>query len=262
MSAHDLPDLIHRYVQEEGQRLAAQTKRAYTSDLRAYATWLKSQQLQETPTELVKYVAESHGWSPATRARKRHVLVKFYDWAAWRELRPREFQLLLRRTPLTEPRSTAIPIDLPTFQKVIASIPEKRHRDILLFRLMGECGLRLSEIQALGVENLEPLPDGGLALKVGPPKRQRTIAVREDLAELLQRYLSQRGITEGPIFTALFNGHDGALRQPRLHTLWRRYADPLGVRVSIGQLHQLASQHGAQGTRPTLPTNAHGSYNT
>lgn len=255
MSAHDLPDLIHRYVQEEGQQLAAQTKRAYTSDLRAYATWLNSQQLQETPTELMKYVAESHDWRPATRARKRYVLVKFYAWASWRELRPREFQLILARVRLPEPQSPAVSLDLSTFQKVIASIPAKRYRDIVLFRLMGECGLRLSEVQALTMEHLKLLPDGSFELKVGPPKRQRRIEVREDLAELLQHYLSQRGITEGPIFTALFNSHDGALRQPRLHTIWRRYADPLGVRVSIGQLHQLASQHGAQGARLTPPPN-------
>lgn len=255
MSDHDLPDLIQRYLEEEDQRLAAQTKRAYTSDLRTYASWLESQQLQETPPHLVEYVVESHTWSDATRARKRHVLVKFYDWAAWRELRPHEFQVMLRRTRLREPQSPALPLDLLTFQKVIASIPAKRYRDIVLFRLMGECGLRLSDVQTLAVEHLKSLPAGNLELTVGPPKRQRTIEVPQDLAELLYRYLSQREITEGPIFTALFNGHDGALRQPRLHTIWRRYAEPFGVRVSIGQLYQLVAQRGAGETLRTSPPN-------
>nr|WP_280527605.1 site-specific integrase [Deinococcus humi] len=223
---------------------AAETQRAYRADLMAFGTWMDEQGHQETPEAAEQYLSnwQAETWKASTRARKRTVVRKFYEWAAKQGYRGTAFVTHLSSTqaPRLKPLSPAIETG---YQAVIQSIPDDRIRDHLLFRLLGEGGLRLGEIQGLKVSDLSR-EMGQVTLRVGT--RKRKVSLNTDLSTLLLQYLETAQITEGPLFVARWNGGGSALRQSWIYVLWSSYAKPLGVQISPGQLYQLKLIRAAQ----------------
>ncbi len=141
-----------------------------------------------------------------------------------------------------------------TVEKILRAIPAHKLRDRLLFTLIAETGLRISEALNIFVEDLDLTPDDEKILVQGKGKTSRTVmlyAVPRSL-KLLKRYLAQSGITSG----ALFRGDErkGGRRLPICYRTaaqaWTAYCQRAGVKATIHQLrHSFATQLVNEGVR-------------
>jgi len=139
-------------------------------------------------------------------------------------------------------------------EKILRAIPAQKLRDRLLFTLIAETGLRISEALNIYVEDLDLTPDDEKILVRGKRKTARTVmlyAAPRSL-KLLTRYLAQSGIASG----ALFRGNErrGGSRQPiRYRTAaqaWTHYCQQAAVKATIHQLrHSFATELVNEGVR-------------
>ena len=76
----------------------------------------------------------------------------------------------------------------------LVAVAERQHaRDALIVRVMGEAGLRASEVTGLREEDLLELPGGRYQLRViGKGNKERLVSLPPDLSRDLRRFLRQR----------------------------------------------------------------------
>ncbi len=96
---------------------------------------------------------------------------------------PRISQPLRHPEVLTEPE-----------YKHLVAVAERQHpRDVLIVRVMGEAGLRASEVTALREQDLLELPGGRHQLRViGKGNKERLVSLPPDLGRELRRFLRRR----------------------------------------------------------------------
>ncbi len=117
-------------------------------------------------------------------------------------------------------------------------------RDALLFRLVFETGLRISEALGAHVEDLD-LTRGDEHLTVlGKGERKRTVLLDDPrLVNLLRRYPRTLGYTHWLLFQATKNGRGGPLRYQSVQERWQGYAEEAGVKCTS---HQLRHSHATE----------------
>ncbi|AFV76070.1 site-specific recombinase XerD [Thermus oshimai JL-2] len=95
----------------------------------------------------------------------------------------------------------------------------KRFRDLLILRLMGEVGLRISEVEGLNVEDFDPVEEE-LHIQRGKGGKARTVPLPPDLAEGLQAWLKVRTLHAAPGEKALFINLGGRKAHGRRLRAW------------------------------------------
>lgn len=187
------------------------TRRAYAADLAQFASFSPGPLNEITAASLRAFFATTVHLGPATRARKQAALASFLAWAYRQEriaANPIDKIERVQRTP-PHPRG----VGRKVAEAVLAVIPADKKRDRLLFRLLLETGLRISEALALHVEDLDLTADDEQLRVVGKGGKRRTVLLEErGLVLQLRAYLKQTGYRHGPLFRAEKNGRGGALR--------------------------------------------------
>lgn len=129
------------------------------------------------------------------------------------------------------------PIDSEDFHKLVQAIqasdgvPFKRLRDLVIFRLLYDTGVRVSELTALDVSSLDMVRRSA---KVITRKRRDTMKFREtywtmDTHYLLLHYLERRGeyTAQGPLFINL-DGHK-RLSSRSIQRVLKEYLNAAGI---------------------------------
>lgn len=236
-------DLLPAFLLElEHSNRSAHTQRAYRTDLKALADFY-SGPISDLNTEILRqFFAQHLGLEPATRARKQAAVASFLKWAYQRELIPANPMGRVERVSLNPP--TPRGVKRAEIERVLKLIPSDQFRDRLLFRLLLETGLRISEALGLYIEDLDLTLDNERLTVIGKGGRQRTVLLEDPhLVKLLRRYLKLTGYQHGPLFRATKNGRGGSLRYQSVQERWQHYCQQAGV---ICTLHQLRHTHATE----------------
>jgi len=218
------------------------TIRAYEGDLLRYCAFCGDSSSPISVETLRAFFASRADHAPATRARTQATLASFFAWAyrgghIAADPMARVERVMLRPPP---PRG----VGKGTVGKVLAAIPATQPRDRLLFRLIAETGLRVSEALGLYVEDLDLTPDDEHLHVKGKGGRHRTLLLDDPaFVRQVRTYLRKAGYQHGPLFRAAKNGTGGPLAYQSIQERWAGYRAMAGVACT---LHQLRHTHATE----------------
>jgi len=218
------------------------TLRAYATDLQRLAAFYQGPPEKITVVHLRTFLETFNHLKPATRARKQAALNSFFTWAYRHDL--------IMANPMG--KIEAVKRDSPTIhaltrakvEKIFAMIPAEQSRDRLLFQLLFETGMRVSEALHLYVEDMDMTLDDEHLRVVGKGGKRRTIFLDDPkLVSRLRTYLKRTEYKYGPLFRAMKNGRGGPLRYQSVHQRWQKYCAEAGITCT---LHQLRHTHATE----------------
>lgn len=216
--------LLEAYLRLKGSRRALSSPRTLRNyhlaarDFLAWA-WSESQSLEilrVSPDDLDRYIVslQTHGGhlagargrplkpgSVATYVAGVRALYRALEWAG--VVHPPQVRSPRDPTP-PEERRPALPETLykRLLERLSGSTPELL-RDRVIVRLMGEAGLRISEVVGLSVGDIH-LPERLLQIRSGKGGKQRTIPIGKSLVRELEAWLQLRSQRAAPGEDALF----------------------------------------------------------
>jgi integrase/recombinase XerD len=218
---------------------SAHTVRAYTTELRHLVACHDGLVATIAVGTLRAALARRDGRSPASRARTLAALNSFLTWAVKHDLLDTNPLIKLDRVRVPEPAPRGL--DRAHINAILAAIPRDQLRDQLLFHLLAETGLRISEALHLDVDDLDLMPDDEHLQVVGKRGQRRTVLLDDpQLVRLLRHYLKVMQARHGPLFRPLKNGDGQPLRYQTIQARWAAYCRAAGVACT---LHQLRHSH-------------------
>ena len=237
MDATTLNSQAERFLAELHR--SPQTVRAYRADLRHLTDWLRETGHGLEREALEAYFTVHPHWASATRSRKQTTLERFCRWALQHHLLDRDPTLHLEHPRLPPPHPRGLRRE--DIERIFAAIPAGQIRDALLFRLVFETGLRISEALNIHLDDLD-LSKGDEHLTVlGKGGQRRTVLLDDPkLVGALRKYLRSLEYEHGPLFQAQKNGRGGPLRYQSVQERWQRYTERACVTCT---LHQLRHSH-------------------
>jgi integrase/recombinase XerD len=240
METLPLAEAITRFLHDlRRAERSAHTLRAYRTELQ-HLTAVHDGPLATLTLDGVRAaLARRDECSPASRARTMAALNSFLTWAVKQDLLNANPLTKLERVKVPEPGPRGVPRE--QIDAVLNVIPREHLRDQLLFRLLAETGLRISEALQLDVDDLDLTRDDEHLHVLGKGGKRRTILLDDrKLVSLLRRYLKATQAQHGPLFRALKNGDGQPLRYQTIQARWAAYCSEAGVTCS---LHQLRHSH-------------------
>ncbi|GAA0501501.1 tyrosine-type recombinase/integrase [Deinococcus depolymerans] len=239
MEASDLQIAAEQFL--TGLNRSPATVRAYRADLTHLQRWLQDSGRELDAAALEAYFA-AHTWAASTHNRKQTTIERFCRWSQQHggpDLDPTRH---LERPKIPPPHPRGLRRD--DIERIFAVIPARQTRDTLLFRLVFETGLRISEALNIHLDDLD-LAKGDEHLTVlGKGAQRRTVLLYDPgLVNALRKYLRSLDYTHGPLFQAQKNGRGGPLRYQSVQERWQGYAASAGVLCS---LHQLRHSHATE----------------
>lgn len=213
--------------------LAANARRAYASDWRAFTAWCAAQGLESLPAApetVALHLADQAGRrKPATLERRLAAIVKAH--AAANLPSPRTAGIVglvrkgIRATHGTAPARKAA-VSVLDLRHMLATLPDdrrgRRDRALLLLGFAG--GFRRAELAGLDVADLEAAGDGlRVTIRRSKTDREghgRSIAIRRgrhpetDPVAAVQAWIAEAGLVDGPLFRGVRN--NGVVEAERL----------------------------------------------
>lgn len=214
---------------------------AYRADLSHLQHWLWEQQRELDTLALEGYFA-AHSWAASTQNRKHTAIERFCRWARQHGKLELDLTLHLERPAVPPPHPRGLRRE--EVERSFAVIPVQQGRDALLFRLVFETGLRISEALNIHLDDLD-LTKGDEHLTVlGKGGQRRTVLLDDPkLVNGLRKYLRSLSYEHGPLFQAQKNGRGGPLRYQSVQERWQGYSRAAGVACT---LHQLRHSHATE----------------
>lgn len=239
MNADDFQREIEQFL--KGLKRSPATLRAYQADLNHLQRWLLEQH-QELDAPALEAFFAAHSWAASTQNRKQTAIERFCRWA--RQHGKLEFDPTLHLERPTVPPPHPRGLRRENVERIFAVIPVSQARDALLFRLVFETGLRISEALNIHLDDLD-LSKGDEHLTVlGKGGQRRTVLLDDPkLVNALRKYLRSLEYEHGPLFQAQKNGRGGPLRYQSVQERWQHYAAVAGVACT---LHQLRHSHATE----------------
>ncbi len=211
-----LEELLSLFLQELGNaNRSRHTITNYRADIGRFIRHVGPQMpaANLSRTAVQNYLSTLGEKAPATRARHQSSLRAFLRWchAQGHAERDAGQHLTSVRVPQPYPRA----LDDSLIARVLDAIPIDNLRDRLLFTLVAESGMRISEALGIFYEDLDLSPDDEKIAIQGKGGRSRTVMLyaAPQSMTLLRRYLSASRIASGPLFRAQWR--QGA--RPSLH---------------------------------------------
>ncbi|GAA5502699.1 tyrosine recombinase XerC [Deinococcus xinjiangensis] len=150
MNADDFQRATEQFL--KGLKRSPATLRAYRADLNHLGRWLLEQQQKLDAPALEAYFA-AHSWAASTQNRKQTAIERFCRWA--RQHGKLEFDPTLHLERPTVPPPHPRGLRREDVERIFAVIPVSQARDALLFRLVFETGLRISEALNIHLDDLD-----------------------------------------------------------------------------------------------------------
>lgn len=164
-----LADYIDSFIADlHRRRFRPNTMRAYTSDLRILAQHL-TVPLDQVTRAAIETAFDTLATGPATRARRAASLNRFFVWATKQALCP--LNPLADREPARQPtRRLPRPVrSTPDLERIDRAIAAAAQPYRLIFTILRETGMRVSEVLALQVGDVSIEP-GREGLRICEPK--------------------------------------------------------------------------------------------
>ena len=221
---------------------SAHTQRGYATDLRTFTIFHPGPLATVTPAVLRAYFTQRGHLQVTSRARMQAVLTSFFTWAVRQGQLAQNPMALVQRVTIETPPPRPKPRQ--QVEAIFAAIPKQHRRDKLLFKLMFELGLRISEALTLYVEDVSLDHDNERITVVGKGNKRRTLLLDDPtLVKDLRTHLQHTGYTHGLLFRATKNGDGGPLRYQTMQERWAGYCATAGIACT---LHQLRHSHASE----------------
>ncbi|NTU84213.1 MAG: site-specific integrase, partial [Chloroflexales bacterium] len=174
METLPLPEAIARFLADlQRAECSPHTTRAYRTELNHLVACHTGSVGTISVTAVRAALARRDGRSPASRARTMAALNSFLSWAVKQDLLDANPLMKLDRVKVPEPGPRGVPRD--QIDAVLKVIPRDHLRDQLLFRLLAETGLRISEALQLDVDDLDLTRDDEHMHILGKSGHRRTL---------------------------------------------------------------------------------------
>ena len=220
------------------------TLRSYRSDLLEFQRVGGGRRLADVDARAVRaFLAHLHarGLDPASVARKLAAVRSWFHFLVRRGV--------LARNPAREVRGPRLPRKLVSFLPIdeATTLVEgravggaQRARDIAILELLYASGLRVSELAALDVGDVDLAEQTVRVL--GKGRKERIVPFGAKAARALGVHLAALGAARGPFWR---NGRGGRLTARAIHTIVRRSARAAGIaqRVSPHTLRHTFATH-------------------
>jgi len=222
------------YLKNEG--LSKSTIRQYLNDLKLFQNWFETTTGDEfIPPNITTYDVTgykehllSKGRKPATINRYLASLTRFCEWAVERGLIASNPVRSIKG--IKEAKTAPKALTKNEVRRFLREVHKSRKlRDIAIFELMANTGLRVGELVDLRVEDLELGPRSGtLVVRKGKGEKYRVVPLNLKVRKIISEYLS-----ENPQNTYLFNSQKGGpLTTYAVWNLVKKYARLAGLEMS------------------------------
>lgn len=221
------------------------TLRSYRSDLREFRAFVgPAKPLKQIDGRTVRaYLAHLHsrGLDPASVARKLAALRSWFRFLVRRRVLARNVAREVRGPRLGQKLVSFLPIDeAQVLVEGRAVGGAARERDVAILEFLYATGLRVSELTALDVDDLDRA--GQTVRVLGKGRKERIVPFGGQAARALDAYLGRRTEPRGTLFT----NHRGGRLSPRaIHAIVRKSAAAAGIvrRVSPHTLRHTFATH-------------------
>lgn len=212
------------------------TIRNYRSDLYRFAGYYNGE-IEDLKTDhLRQYLQTLVEKAPSTRGRNFASLNKFLDWCTRFDIIPANPLARLNGPKWGE----WVPRAIPTEQLLILRQEIKRlpMRERLLFTMLLETGMRISEALGIQIENIDFTQGQEFVIIRGKGDRIRLVPLlpEMDCLGLLKDYIKDRNIVAGP----LFRPHSGKKARSMSYRTalfyWEQLREKAGLKYEIHQL--------------------------
>ena len=169
---------------------AIATVRKYVRDVRAFASWLSSDQFDKTTVLAYKaYLMEKY--APASVNAGISSLNSFFSFCEWYELRVKSLKIQRRMFSETERE-----LSVNEYERLLhAASVRKDLRLWLIMQAICSTGIRVSELRYITVESTR----SGRA-EIRCKGKHRVVFLPTELCGLLRRYVKAQSIKKGPVF--------------------------------------------------------------
>lgn len=201
------------------------------TDIYGYMTYLSRDRIQNQNSRSPEY-----GLTPASRARKIATIRSFYNYLTNK-------MHLLRENPVKDIDSPKLKKTLPKYLTLEESVQllgsvdgKNQERDYCILTLFLNCGLRISELVGLNLQDIQ-----GDALRVlGKGNKVRIIYLNEACQSALQQYLAVRRPIRGRDENALFlSSQNERISRSTVHAMVKKRLGEAGLDSRQYSSHKL-----------------------
>jgi integrase/recombinase XerD len=184
-----LPSLVADFLAELAHaNRSRHTCRAYATDLAQFSAFYRGPVGGITAEVIRGFGATLERLVPASRARKQAALASFLEWARRQGHVASDPMASVARVRPDPPRPRSLGREL--VEAILKVIPAAQRRDRLLFRLIFETGLRVSEALGMHLEDLNLTADDEHLNVLGKGGQRRTVLLDDTrLVGQLRAYL-------------------------------------------------------------------------
>lgn len=235
------------------RHVSAATVQVYLSEVKRYLEFLARNVLDvETASagDISHYFIErgQRGLVARTQARNMSALRSFHHFLMLNTIRednPME-HIDVPKIPQTLPRI----IDYNSVEEILSEIEQDEDslyaaRDRVIFEVIYSCGLRVSELAALRVEDYSA--ENKLLRVLGKGGKQRLIPVGEVASELLENYLEYVRpsflSTRKKVRSIFLNRYGAPLSRVMIWKLFKKYCSRVGVDAKVHTLRHSYATH-------------------
>ncbi len=212
------------------------TVRNYRSDLYRFARHYCGEIEGLQTNHLRQYLFTLADKAPSTKGRNFASLNKFLDWCVRFEIIEANPMARLEGPKWGERVPRAIPAgDLKTISRAIRCA-EPRER--LLFTMLLDTGMRVSEALAIRIENIDFTPGREAVIIRGKGNRFRLVPLLAEMEclSLLQKYIKDRNLTGGPLFRPYKGKNDKQMSYRTALHYWELLCQKINLKYEIHQL--------------------------
>lgn len=213
------------------------TAEGYVSDVAFFAKWLEETTGETfsansvTPVdvrEYVSYLTTVKRLKPASIARKVRALNNFFDWLVGTG-KAKSNPVLGVKVPREAKRPPKSLTDQELYRVRRAVYRANNPRDIAVFELLANTGLRVSEVCSLQLEDITLSERKGKVAVRGKGNKYREVPLNLEVRTALSSYLEVRPASDS---RKLFLGERGPMTPSGVYRMLHKYADAAGVHVS------------------------------
>lgn len=201
------------------------------TDIYGYLTYLSRDRVQHQNSPHSDY-----GLNAASRARKVATLRSFYNYLTNK-------MHLLRENPVKDIDSPKLKKELPKYLTLDESIQllqsvggKNQERDYCILTLFLNCGLRISELVGL---NLNDIQDDAIRI-LGKGNKVRILYLNDACKDAIQQYLAVRRPIHGRDENALFlSSRNERISRSTVHALVKKHLSEAGLDATQYSAHKL-----------------------
>ena len=206
-------------------------KKVTLTDIYAYMTYLSRDRVQHQNSDVSDY-----GLNAASRARKIATIRSFYNYLVNKAH-------LLDTNPCKDLDSPKIKKSLPKYLTLDESVQllqsvdgQNRERDYCILTIFLNCGLRISELCGLDLQDIQ---DDALRV-LGKGNKVRIVYLNDACKDALKRYLAVRRPISGRDRNALFlSSRNERISRSSVHALVKKHLSAAGLDASEYSSHKL-----------------------